>query len=105
MIDYGFRLPSAYDNRPLNFDEFYAHVNQAIFVSATPGDFEKELKKIARETGGAIELREDPSIADGFLLSYGGIEENCTLDALFAGRWNELQDVVNDRLWRESDGR
>ena len=70
-----------------------------------PGNFEKEIKKIARETGGVIELREDPSIADGFLLSYGGIEENCTLDALFAGRWNELQDVVNDRLWRESDGR
>ena len=35
LVDYGFRLPSAYDNRPLNFDEFYAHVNQAVFVSAT----------------------------------------------------------------------
>ena len=32
LVDYGFRLPSAYDNRPLNFDEFYAHVNQAVFV-------------------------------------------------------------------------
>ena len=42
LIDYGFRLPSAYDNRPLNFDEFYSHVHQAVFVSATPGDFEKE---------------------------------------------------------------
>jgi excinuclease ABC subunit B len=46
LIDFGFRLPSAYDNRPLNFDEFYGHINQAIFVSATPGDF--ELKKAAQ---------------------------------------------------------
>ena len=36
LIEYGFRLPSAYDNRPLNFDEFYQRVNQAVFVSATP---------------------------------------------------------------------
>lgn len=42
LVDYGFRLPSAFDNRPLNFDEFYDHINQAIFVSATPGPFEKE---------------------------------------------------------------
>lgn len=46
LIDFGFRLPSAYDNRPLNFDEFYGHINQAVFVSATPGDF--ELKKAAQ---------------------------------------------------------
>ena len=39
LIDYGFRLPSAFDNRPLNFDEFYERINQAVFVSATPGDF------------------------------------------------------------------
>ena len=40
LIDYGFRLPSAYDNRPLNFDEFYERINQAVYVSATPGEFE-----------------------------------------------------------------
>lgn len=40
LIEYGFRLPSAYDNRPLNFDEFYDRINQAVFVSATPGDLE-----------------------------------------------------------------
>ena len=56
LIDFGFRLPSAYDNRPLNFDEFYGHVNQAIFVSATPGDFEKErsaqvVEQVIRPTG------------------------------------------------------
>lgn len=56
LIDYGFRLPSAYDNRPLNFDEFYDHVNQAIFVSATPNDFEREhstqiVEQVIRPTG------------------------------------------------------
>ncbi len=56
LIDFGFRLPSAYDNRPLNFDEFYDRVNQAVFVSATPGDFEKEksneiAQQIIRPTG------------------------------------------------------
>lgn len=49
LIDYGFRLPSAYDNRPLNFDEFYERVNQAVFVSATPGDM--ELQKIQGNCG------------------------------------------------------
>ena len=42
LVDYGFRLPSAFDNRPLNFEEFYSHVHQAIYVSATPGPFEQE---------------------------------------------------------------
>ena len=56
LIDYGFRLPSAYDNRPLNFDEFYGKINQAIFVSATPGDFEKQqaaqiAEQLIRPTG------------------------------------------------------
>ncbi|MBQ8538250.1 MAG: excinuclease ABC subunit UvrB [Ruminococcus sp.] len=49
LIDFGFRLPSAYDNRPLNFDEFYERVNQAVFVSATPGDFELELSPVVAE--------------------------------------------------------
>ena len=56
LVEYGFRLPSAFDNRPLNFDEFYNHINQAIFVSATPGDFEKEkaaqiVEQVIRPTG------------------------------------------------------
>ena len=56
LVEYGFRLPSAFDNRPLNFDEFYSHVNQAVFVSATPGDFEKEkatqiVEQVIRPTG------------------------------------------------------
>ncbi|MGN0556915.1 MAG: excinuclease ABC subunit UvrB [Acutalibacteraceae bacterium] len=56
LVDYGFRLPSAFDNRPLNFDEFYDHVHQAIFVSATPNVFEKErsaqiVEQVIRPTG------------------------------------------------------
>ena len=49
LVNFGFRLPSAYDNRPLNFDEFYERINQAVFVSATPGDLEKEKSAIIAE--------------------------------------------------------
>lgn len=49
LVDYGFRLPSAYDNRPLTFDEFYNKINQVVFVSATPGNFELEKSKVIAE--------------------------------------------------------
>ncbi len=56
LVDYGFRLPSAYDNRPLNFQEFEGKINQIIFTSATPGKYEKEhseqtVEQIIRPTG------------------------------------------------------
>jgi excinuclease ABC subunit B len=57
LVDYGFRLPSALDNRPLKFDEFESKVNQAIYISATPGDYELDLvdnkyaEQIIRPTG------------------------------------------------------
>lgn len=56
LIDFGFRLPSAFDNRPLTFDEFYERVGQKIFVSATPGDLEKNksvqiAEQVIRPTG------------------------------------------------------
>ncbi|MBD8923664.1 excinuclease ABC subunit UvrB [bacterium] len=57
LVDYGFRLPSALDNRPLKFDEFEEKINQAIYVSATPGDYELEktnneyVEQIIRPTG------------------------------------------------------
>ena len=57
LVDYGFRLPSALDNRPLTFDEFNQKINQAIYVSATPGDYELEktsgkfIEQIIRPTG------------------------------------------------------
>lgn len=49
LVDYGFRLPSAFDNRPLNFEEFYGKINQAVFVSATPGDFELQKSGVTAE--------------------------------------------------------
>ena len=56
LVDYGFRLPSALDNRPLNFEEFESKINQVIYVSATPGDYELErsaevIEQIIRPTG------------------------------------------------------
>lgn len=56
LVEYGFRLPAAYDNRPLTFEEFEAHINQIIFVSATPGPYEMEhsqqvVEQIIRPTG------------------------------------------------------
>ncbi len=56
LVDYGFRLPSALDNRPLTFEEFEQHVNQAVFVSATPGPYERRVshrivEQLIRPTG------------------------------------------------------
>lgn len=56
LVRYGFRLPCAYDNRPLKFEEFEEHVGQAVFVSATPGSYEKEradnvVEQVIRPTG------------------------------------------------------
>ena len=56
LVDFGFRLPSAYDNRPLNFDEFYDKINQVVYVSATPSEFEKNhskaiIEQVIRPTG------------------------------------------------------
>ena len=57
LVNYGFRLPSAFDNRPLKFNEFEERINQAVFVSATPGDYELEhskdrvVEQIIRPTG------------------------------------------------------
>ncbi len=65
LVKYGFRLPSAFDNRPLNFDEFWGKLNQAVFVSATPAEFERGkstqiVEQVIRPTGlvdPAVEVR------------------------------------------------
>jgi len=65
LVDYGFRLPCAFDNRPLKFEEFETYMNQVVFVSATPGDYEVEksqqfVEQIIRPTGlidPSIEIR------------------------------------------------
>ena len=76
LVDYGFRLPSALDNRPLNFHEFESLINQAIFVSATPDDFELEktggvvIEQVVRPTGlldPPIEIRPSVNQIDDLL--------------------------------------
>ncbi len=76
LVDYGFRLPSALDNRPLNFHEFEQMLNQTIFVSATPGDFELEktggvvVEQVVRPTGlldPPIEIRPSVNQVDDLL--------------------------------------
>lgn len=75
LVDYGFRLPSAMDNRPLKFNEFESKLNQTIFVSATPGDYElsiseKPIEQIIRPTGlldPIIEVRETKNQIDNIL--------------------------------------
>ena len=76
LVDYGFRLPSALDNRPLNFHEFEAMLNQTIYVSATPGDFELEqmggsvIEQVVRPTGllePPIEIRPSVNQIDDLL--------------------------------------
>jgi len=76
LVDYGFRLPSALDNRPLNFHEFDSLLNQTIFVSATPGDYELEktggivVEQVVRPTGllePPIEIRPSVNQIDDLL--------------------------------------
>jgi excinuclease ABC subunit B len=76
LVDYGFRLPSALDNRPLKFDEFNGKINQVIYVSATPGDYELELtnnryvESIIRPTGlldPTIEIRKTEGQIDDLI--------------------------------------
>ena len=75
LVDYGFRLPSAMDNRPQTFDEFLAHVPQIVFVSATPGDFEighssRVVEQIVRPTGivdPLVEVRETKNQIDDLM--------------------------------------
>ena len=75
LVEHGFRLPSAIDNRPLNFDEFFSHIHQAIFVSATPGPFELEncvetVDQVIRPTGildPRIEVRQTTGQIDDLL--------------------------------------
>lgn len=75
LVEHGFRMPSAMDNRPLRFDEFEGHINQAIYVSATPGDYElahspEPAQQIIRPTGltdPEIEVRETKGQVDDLI--------------------------------------
>lgn len=76
LVDHGFRLPSALDNRPLRFDEFESHINQVIYVSATPGTYELEhspepVQQIIRPTGlvdPEIEIRSSSGQVDDLII-------------------------------------
>ena len=63
LVEFGFRLPSAYDNRPLKFDETYARIEQVIYVSATPANWEiQEVGRRNRRTGDPSHRPLDPEI-------------------------------------------
>ena len=64
LVDFGFRLPSAFDNRPLTFEEFERHMKQVVYVSATPGPYELERSRDRRERVHIVEQigEDDPPI-------------------------------------------
>jgi len=85
LVDYGFRLPSALDNRPLKFDEFNSKINQAIYISATPGDYEMEqvnqqyVEQIIRPTGlldPTVEVRETKGQIDDIINEIDRVKNN-----------------------------
>src|SRR5213596_1119568 len=85
LVNYGFRLPSALDNRPLNFDEFMAKVPQLVFVSATPGSFE---------------LRNSNRIAEQLIRPTGIVDPEVELRATK----NQIDDLLNEVRRREEAG-
>ena len=106
LVDYGFRLPSALDNRPLKFDEFRDKINQAIYVSATPGDYELELvnnhyiEQIIRPTGlldPTIEVRKTTGQIDDLLGEINkrkGINERVLITTLTIRMAEELTNYL-----------
>ena len=84
LVDYGFRLPSALDNRPLNFEEFEEHINQMLFVSATPGKYEasheiQRVEQIIRPTGlldPKVEVREVEGQIDDLITEINRVIKN-----------------------------
>ncbi len=105
LVNFGFRLPSAYDNRPLKFDEFCSHINQAIYVSATPGPLEKEfssqiVEQVIRPTGlldPEIEVRPVDGQMDDL---YGEIQERIARDerVLITTLTKDLAEQLTDYL-------
>ena len=113
LVEFGFRLPSALDNRPLMFDEFAARIHQAVYVSATPGDFELEVsggrvvEQIIRPTGlmdPAIEVRPAGNQVDDLLEEIRLREERgeavlvTTLTKRMAEDLSEYYDKVGVRV-------
>ncbi len=107
LVDYGFRLPSALDNRPLNFEEFEAHVNQAVFVSATPGPYEMRnaeqvVEQVIRPTGlldPTIEVKPTSGQIDDLLFQINERVkkgERCLVTTLTKRMAEELTDYLRE---------
>jgi len=108
LVDFGFRLPSALDNRPLNFEEWEAHVRQAIYVSATPGDYELEksvglvVEQLIRPTGlvdPEIEVRKAGTQVDDLLEEIrkrAAINERVLVTCLTKKMAEDLTDYYHD---------
>lgn len=107
LIDYGFRLPSALDNRPLNFPEFEGLVNQAVYVSATPGPYEYKhsqqvVEQLVRPTGllePTIEIKPSKGQIDDLIHEIKvrvGREERCLVTTLTKKMAEELADYLRE---------
>ena len=107
LVDFGFRLPSAIDNRPLNFPEFEDHINQVIFVSATPGPHEMEVcnqvvEQVIRPTGlldPTVEVKPTRGQIDNLLEEIGArVEkgERCLVTTLTKKMAEELDDYLRE---------
>ena len=107
LVDYGFRLPSALDNRPLNFAEFQEHVNQAIYVSATPGPYEYEhsqqiAEQLIRPTGllePSIEVKPTTGQVDDLMEQIKlrvGRGERCLVTTLTKRMAEQLSDYLKE---------
>ena len=107
LVDYGFRLPSALDNRPLNFGEFEERVNQAVYVSATPGPYEYEhsqriVEQVIRPTGltdPVVEVKPTTGQIDDLLEQIRqrtGRAERCLVTTLTKRMAEELADYLRE---------
>ena len=107
LVDFGFRLPSALDNRPLNFGEFERHVNQVIFVSATPGPYEMEhgatvVEQVIRPTGlldPTIEVKPSEGQIDDLLHQIKlrvDRQQRCLVTTLTKRMAEELADFLSE---------
>ena len=85
LVDFGFRLPSAYDNRPLNFDEYYNHINQVVFVSATPGE---------------LELSKDPTPAEQIIRPTGLLDP----EVIVKPTDGQIDDLYTEIMKRTTNG-
>jgi len=107
LVDFGFRLPSALDNRPLNFGEFEKHINQIVFVSATPGPYEMEhssmiAEQVIRPTGlldPTIEVKPTTGQIDDLLIQINNkiaLGHRCLVTTLTKRMAEELADYLSE---------